>query len=239
MILKRARQVHQKEERRQAIQAAALELLKGSSFQAITMAAVAQKSQLGKGTIFIYFNTKEELFLNLAEEGLLVFFEVLDEGLNDSRAPLNAKSLPPLVVEALESSPPLSKLLSILHTVLEHHVDRLKILSFREFLATRALRSARLLEQRLPFLGPGQGLELVFQILALASGAWQISDPAPAVKEWLESPGLQIFEISFRSLFERTLLALVLGLERPKDFQPQRNLFDEQSKVQGQDPNLE
>lgn len=213
MIQRRARQVHQKEERRRAILTAALALFKSSTFQAITMAEIAQKSQLGKGTIFIYFRTKEELFLTLTEEGLLGFFEAMDEALGSSKVPLEARSVTTLVVEALESSPQLPRLLSILHTVLEHNADRLTILRFKEFLANRTARTARTLEHRLPILGPGQGLELMFQIHALALGACQVSDPAPLVKELLKAPGLHIFDIAFRPFFERSLVALVRGIE--------------------------
>ncbi len=229
MVQQRARLVHQKEERRREILAAGLELFKASSFQVITMAEIAQKCRLGKGTIFIYFNTKEQLFLILSEEGFLGFFEAMDESLGGSKVPLGAESLTALVVEALESRPELPGLLSILHTVLEHNVDRLAILKFREFLANRATRTARKLEQRLPFLGPGQGLELMLQIHMLILGTWQVSTPAPVVKEVLKAPGLHIFDIPFRSFFERSLMALIRGLERPGIFQPQRGLFDEET----------
>ena len=233
MVLRRARQVHQKEERRQEIQAAALELFKTSSFQSITMADIAQKSQLGKGTIFIYFNTKEKLFLTLAEEGFLKFFETMDEGLSSSKVPMSAGSLTALVMEALDSAPQLPSLLSILHTVLEHNVDRLTVLKFKEFHANRATRTARHLEHRLAFLSPGQGLELMFQIHVLVLGVWQVSDPAPVVKEILEAPGLHIFDIPFRPFFERTLTTLTRGLEHSRIFQPQMRLFDEPTDQPG------
>lgn len=233
MVQRRARQVHQKEERRQEILIAALELFKTFTFQAITMADIAKKSQFGKGTIFIYFNTKEKLFLSLVEKEFLDFYEAMDEGLNKSKLPMGAESLSALVVEALESSPHLPKLLSILHTVLEHNVDRLDILRFKEFLANRATRTGRNLEHRLPFLGPGQGLELMLQIHVLVLGVWQVSDPAPVVKELLNAPGLHIFDIPFRPFFDRTLTALIRGLEHSRIFQPPRSLFGEQADPEG------
>jgi hypothetical protein len=92
-------------------------------------------------------------------------------------------------------------------------VERLVALRFKEFLADRCLRTGRLLEQRLPFLGEGQGAELLLRVHALILGCWQMSDPPPQVKALLQSPGLQVFDIPFRSLFESTLLALLEGLE--------------------------
>ena len=233
MIHQRATQVHQKEERRREILAAALELFRTSHFLAITMAEIAEKSRLGKGTIYIYFNTKEKLFLTLAEEGFLDFFEAMDEGLNSSKDPMSSGSLTTLVGQALDSSPQLPRLLSILHTVLEHNVDRLAILKFREFLANRATRTGRNLENRLPFLSPGQGLELMLQIHVLVVGAWQVTDPAPVVKGLLDAPGLQIFATPFKPFFERSLMALIRGLEHARNFEPQRSLFNEVADAQG------
>lgn len=223
----RARQVHQKEERRQEILSAAAGLFGTATFQTITMADIARESRLAKGTIFIYFKTKEEIFLTLAEEGFLGFFEALDESLDSSKVPLKAGPLASQVADALASRPLLPRLLGILHPLLEHNVDRLALLRFREFLANRATRTARKLEQRLPTLGPGQGLELMLQIHALVLGAAQVSEPAPRVKELLGAPGLHIFDIPFRPFFEGTLAALIRGLDQPRAFQPQRSLFDE------------
>ncbi len=217
MVQRRARQVHQKEERRQVILGAALDLFERSPFQAITTALVASKSGLAKGTIFIYFKTKEELFLVLAEEGLLKFFEALDEALSESKDPLSPNAVTSQVSIALQGQPHLTRLMSLLYTVLEHNVDRLTALRFREFLATRTTRTARYLEQRLPFLAPGQGLELMFQIHVLALGIGQVADPAPVVKELLQAPGLYIFDTPFGPSFERSLNALVMGLQAQVD----------------------
>ena len=196
---------------------ATLELFGTSGFQVITTAQIASRSGFAKGTIFIYFKTKEEIFLVLTEEGLLRFFEALDEALSESKAPLGPEALTSLISGALQAQPHLVRLLSILHTVLEQNVDRLTALKFREFLATRTTRTARYLEQRLPFLASGQGLELTFQILGLAQGIGQAADLAPVVKELLRAPGLHIFDRPFGPPFERSLTALVTGLQAQAD----------------------
>lgn len=211
MIRLRARQVHQKELRRQEILAAASALLLELPFQALTMAEVARIAGLAKGTIFIYFKTKEELFLVLLEEGLLRFFEGLDESLNASKMPLTPLDLARLFREAYLAQIHLVPLLGILHPILEHNLDRLTVLKFREFMANRMARSARYLEQRLPFLLSGQGLELMVQVHILALGAGQISQSSPVVLELRQAPGLQMFDRPFGPLFEVSLEALLLG----------------------------
>jgi AcrR family transcriptional regulator len=215
---RRARRSHEKEGRRQDILASALNLFASRAYSDLTMAAIAADCDLAKGTIYIYFNTKEEIFLELVESRLLGWFEALDEGLRPGGGglflePIAPAALTRLLLDSLEAQPQLARLLGLLHTVLEPNVERLVALRFKEFLADRCLRTGRLLEQRLPFLGEGQGAELLLRVHALILGCWQMSDPPPQVKALLQSPGLQVFDIPFRSLFESTLLALLEGLE--------------------------
>ena len=153
----------------------------------------------------------------MTEAGLLEFFESLDEALIASREPLDPESLSALVLQSLDSQPQLPRLLSILHTMLEHNVDRLTVLKFREFLATRVNRSGRHLERRLPFLCPAQGVDLILLIHCLVLGTWQVSDSAPVVKACLDAPGLHIFDRPFGPLFSSSLAALVSGLRSQAD----------------------
>lgn len=227
MPRQRARQIHEKEGRRQAILRAASEAFEGCDFSNLTMAQIAKRANLGKGTIYIYYNTKEEIFLHLTEAQLLGFFETLDEGLRASRGPLDPDSLTSLVLGAVDSQPQLPKLLSILHTVIEQNVDRLTALKFREFLATRITRSGRHLEHHLSFLAKGEGIELAFQIHCLLLGTWPVSDPSPVVRELLGAPGLHIFYTPFRERFTCSLRALTSGLQ----YQRERKKLDGTSRV--------
>jgi AcrR family transcriptional regulator len=66
--MKRARQEHQKLERREAILAAGLALLDELPFQEITMTRIAGRAGVVKGTLYLYFATREELFLELSSD---------------------------------------------------------------------------------------------------------------------------------------------------------------------------
>ncbi len=79
----RARKDEDKEARRQLILAEALALYTATSYAEVKMADVAERSKLAKGTVFLYFPTKEALFLALLEDLLFAWFEKL-EGLLSS-----------------------------------------------------------------------------------------------------------------------------------------------------------
>ena len=213
MTLVRARQIHQKEARRQDILNAGRKLFEGGRFEELTMAQVAQDSGLAKGTVYLYFKTKEELFLELAEEALLGFFEAMDTGLASGRLFFGPEELAALVVRCFQAQPQLPRLLSLLHPVLEYNADRLAILRFKEFQANRCARTGRILEQRLTFLKDGEGVPLLLRLHAIAIGCWQMTDPSPTVKEVLKAPGLEAFKIEFAPFFSTTFSAMVAGME--------------------------
>jgi AcrR family transcriptional regulator len=218
ILRQRARKAHEKEARRQAILGAAARLFQVRGFFPLTLASLAEEAELAKGTIYIYFNTKEEIFLELASTGLLGWFEDLDEGLRGSGGglfpePLSPEDLAGLLVGTLEAQALLPPLLALVPTVLEPAVDRLAALRFREFLADRCLRTGRLLELRLPTLGEGEGTGLVLRLLAQVLGLWPLSNALPGAPGPAEGPGLEVFGVPFRQRLQETCGLLLAGVE--------------------------
>ncbi|KAF0229405.1 MAG: hypothetical protein FD167_4808, partial [bacterium] len=72
---KRAVRDDLKDLRRESILNAADFLLNKHPMQQISMENVAETIKLAKGTLYLYFKTKEELFLSLLERAYLVWFE--------------------------------------------------------------------------------------------------------------------------------------------------------------------
>jgi AcrR family transcriptional regulator len=58
-----------REEKRAVIVAAAVESFKNRRFDEVTLDEVAKRAGVGKGTLYLYFKNKEELFAELAGEG--------------------------------------------------------------------------------------------------------------------------------------------------------------------------
>lgn len=63
------------------ILAAAQELALKRGFRGVTVSAIAEKALIGKGTIYLYWNTKEELFLALLARSFLTIVDALIEKL--------------------------------------------------------------------------------------------------------------------------------------------------------------
>ncbi|MFN3429475.1 MAG: TetR/AcrR family transcriptional regulator [Candidatus Sericytochromatia bacterium] len=211
----RARNDEDKLERRLAILAVAKEALASTPFQAIAMAQVAERVGLAKGTLYLYFATKEELFLALLEEELLDWFDGFGRMLRELRVGAGPRVLAEAIRKSLESHPLLPRLLGILHAVLEQNVAPERVVAFKRLLAEETERAGAALERCAPYLGPGQGARLILRANALVIGLQQVASASPAVAEAIgRTPELALFEVNFAQELEETLAALLMGMER-------------------------
>ena len=86
VIRQRAIQAEDKQERHHAILDAAARLLRRSPERIANVADVADEAGLAKGTVYLYFPSKEELLLALHERNIDGFFRALVERLAQRRA---------------------------------------------------------------------------------------------------------------------------------------------------------
>lgn len=69
------RKINEKQKRRQDILDAAKEIFFSKGLEAATMDEIAGRADLSKGTLYLYFKSKEELYVSLVEEGSRLFVE--------------------------------------------------------------------------------------------------------------------------------------------------------------------
>ncbi len=68
-----------KELKRKDIAQAAKELFTDYGYKAVSMEQIAQRSNVAKGTLYLYFKDKEDLFIYLAEEFVSQFNSIMEE----------------------------------------------------------------------------------------------------------------------------------------------------------------
>lgn len=208
----RARSDAQKQQRRQAILDAAWEMYQGTPYEAITIANVAERVGVAKGTFYLYFRTKEELFLALQQEQLNAWFEALDERLQRRDGIFGPDELARLLGDSVTAQPQFTRLLAILHPIIEQNIDREAARAFKLFLQRRLATSGTLIEQHLPHAVVGSGAELLQWVYALVIGFRHMADPAPIVREVLEDPALAGMLVDFDTGFAAALRAIINGL---------------------------
>jgi AcrR family transcriptional regulator len=123
-ISQRARTPEQKELRRQVVLEAAESYFLDVGYEAFSMARLAKKASVVKGTLYLYFKTREELFLTLYEQSLIRWSYVFIDCLSK---PLSSKEYAQALYSTAMADGTFLPLLIRLEHVIEHNVavDRL------------------------------------------------------------------------------------------------------------------
>lgn len=194
----RARTPKEKDRRRDSIVQAALSLLLAQPGALPTMNAIAKQAGVSKGTTYIYFDTKESIYLAILEDELHGWLERIEKQLDEpSDEPVNT------IVDTLmgfnEAQPNLWTLASLSHSIIELNIDSKELLSYKTKLAQRFKSAAKAIRKQLQ-LDEQQTEEveaMLMQSYAHLLGQWQICHPPKTIEKLLRGPGFKILQPDF------------------------------------------
>lgn len=216
-IVRRAVKDSQKQERYEAIITAANDILAVTPYQDITLEAVAARVGVARGTLYLYFKTKEELFLTLLERVAVDWYDCLDAQLKaacTADIKPEIEQIATLFTASIVQRPNFVRLMSLLHNILEYNINYERAVEFKRNMAGHRRQTAQLLEKCLPFLQPGQGGQLILYSNTLIIGLMHQAEPAPVVKEILAEQGMEIFHVNFQEDFSKAFRALIYGFSQ-------------------------
>ena len=215
MRRQRARSDEQKRERKDAILEAALTMYeRDPSFGAFTMGALAEAAGLAKGTLYLYFRTKEELFLALVGRLFDDWFDEVDGRLDRARGEWTPEHAAGVLLESVAGRETLVRLLSILPVIVEQNVEPDAAYCYKAHVLARSAETGARLERCLAFLRAGEGARLLVRLHALVIGVWQLADPSPVIRQVLEREGMEGARVDFAPELRAMLRALLHGMER-------------------------
>src|SRR5687768_6933216 len=126
--MQRARKLEDKAARARGMLEGALALYRERGFAGFTMADVAHRAGVAKGTLFLYFPTREVLGVALAQELLGAWFDDFDARLGRLRGSVSAARLARQFGESIAGRGELVALLALLGSLLEQNVDEATVL---------------------------------------------------------------------------------------------------------------
>lgn len=211
VVRQRAIHVGDKHERHHAIMDAAERVLLRSPALIANMADVAQEAGLAKGTVYLYFPSKEELLLALNERNVDGFFQSLIRLLDDDAAvgieDIVALSRTHIIAPPL-FLPLASRCFGVMDQTLPVGVGR----AFRQRMAERLERAGAGLDRHFAMLKAGDGVTILRHTYALILGLWQIAgDDARGPGACVEQPPSPAFASRYADELERALFALWEG----------------------------
>jgi len=174
----RARRAAEKAERRETILVAAADLLRSTGFEGFSMAILAARAGIAKGTLYLYFETREEVLLALYVEALAAFSRALTAGLRDG---MSDREFVALFRDGTAADANFTVLSARLESVIEHNVSLEKLVAAKRAMRALVEGVAPRVESVLG-LGAGSGAPLLLALGALHLGAEQ-SNTGPALAD--------------------------------------------------------
>jgi AcrR family transcriptional regulator len=206
---RRARAPEAKSERRAGIVQAAEALLKRAPGGSFPVEELARRAGLAKGTVYLYFRTREEVLLAVHLSRLHRMFDAIEASLAGERA--SAEGAIRATLKYLRSHPEFLPLAVGCRSMLESNVGVDAALEFKRAVGERLARIGARIESLYPRLREGDGVALLMNCYALILGLWQLADPPACLRELMRRPDMRMFRIDYQTQLAAALAALWKG----------------------------
>jgi AcrR family transcriptional regulator len=214
---RRARSPHDKQLRKSALMDAARDLAIEQGVREVTMVAVSARVGLHSSALRRYFDSREELLLELTEEGWAQWRDQLVDGLGDARG-LTAEKVADLVSGSLEQLPLFCDLLTHVVLSLEGSVRLERARRYKTAASTAYDTMTRaLVEAAAEFDHEGAQI-LLTSAMSCAAYLFQLSRPTPTLRElYRQEPRWAHEALRFREQLTTLLTAVARGAQHPRN----------------------
>jgi AcrR family transcriptional regulator len=206
---KRAYTEEAKQQREEKIIAAAAALLMEKGYYAINVEQVAQSAGLAKGTVYLYFKTKEALFLTVFERQAIVWFNEIEQELSQTAEGSPKETLVDLLVKSLIHKPLLTRLVALTSIIFEYNVSLERAHQHKVWIFDHLAAIGQSIEAKFD-LRHVQGLRFLLRTFIVVAGLEGFAHPSPVTDQVFEiDPSLT--KLDFESELRSLLLLLLEG----------------------------
>jgi AcrR family transcriptional regulator len=208
-INQRARSEEQKTLRRNAVLKVAELYFLEVGYEAFSMSHLAKKAGVAKGTLYLYFETREEIFLTLYEQSLIRWSQIF---INDLPVSMTSKSYAQKLYSTAMADGTFLPLLIRLEHIIEHNVAIPRLISSKQIFIDQVDAIAEVTSIALTLNKP-QAIEVVKTMGVLLIGATQ-GDQGPSLdNEELPKDVRDLIEsFSSEPLFTKNAARIIEGI---------------------------
>jgi AcrR family transcriptional regulator len=210
MSWQRARQPEQKEERRQEILNAAAKLFESGDYNSVSFNAIAREAGQAKANLYRYFDSKENIFMELFYLDLVAWGEDIKVKLGTK--PLPIEEIADVLTKSILNHQRLAVLMGILGTVLEKNISYEVALDFKLRVHEYTFQLLQNMSVVLPQLSIERMGRFFSMVHMMTTSLWSFAHPSDAIKKVYEHPKLQHSCISFERDFSQALITYLRGL---------------------------
>lgn len=212
----RARDEEQKLARKQSLMESGWALFIKNEDQLPSVAQIVKRAGLAKGTFYLYFKTKEELFIELLSDAVIRLFDNLKSEL--SHTDIDLDLLIDLFVKYVCEDQILIKLGAIFAGVLEQNTEQDVILRFKMQMVKLLLETGEMISLRVKEknakeicyreISADQGAKLLIRSYAVFLGVAQMQPSSIIATEILEMPAFAPIRLELEGDTKAILKAL-------------------------------
>ena len=208
----RARSATAKQQREQAILAAAAELGAERGIRRITLTDIAEVIGMHKSALLRYFETRELIFLRLTAAGWREWSAALRGGLTGITEP-TPSAVAEVLAASLTARPMFCDLLAQAPMNLERNVSLESVRAFKLVTLEEVTTIVSALRGLLPTLDDRDAVDVIATATSLAGAFWQMATPGPEVEALYRSdPRLAHAVVNVEPRLVRILTAQLAGL---------------------------
>lgn len=190
--------------------AEALYLERGGDLSPV--AEIAERVGVAKGTFYLYYRTKEEVYVALLQQQLGAWIDAIASDLPARGAPLSADGMVEAILAPLVERPGLMSLAAQSAVALEKNVAPDVVYRFKLAMAQGHQRlGGAISEATAGQVSAELGSALMLRTYALMLGLWQLANPPAACLEVLDREGVELFRVDFDAAARAALTDLWRG----------------------------
>jgi AcrR family transcriptional regulator len=211
-VFQRARSPEQKAQRRAAILDAAAQLGAANGVRRVSLGDIAKSVGLTKSNVLRYFETREDIYLQLTAAGYHNWATRVTARL-DALDTVGPAEIAAALAEALAEDALFCDLVSEGPATLEHNVSAEVVRAFKGSLYEAMDDLAAVLAERLPGLNLHQANQVIAAASMLAAGLWPWCNPPPVLAGlYITDPDVVRSPMEFVPALRQLLEAVTVGL---------------------------
>ncbi|MCY7295773.1 TetR family transcriptional regulator [Alteromonas sp. a30] len=200
---KRARNPEAKEVRKHSILEAATTLYQENPVALPTTSQISKKCNISKGALYLYFKTKEEIFLSIVETYQLEWLDIFSlDDIDSTQEKIEPAQLQASLDKACSYAsqhPIFMHLASMSSNTIEPNIDTKILLTHKNTIGNKISKLAQSTSEKLPMLTSAQIASLIIRSYSTLLGLWQVSGPIEHVNKVLKTSDLHIFTPDFEA----------------------------------------
>ncbi|OHD08578.1 MAG: hypothetical protein A2086_13045 [Spirochaetes bacterium GWD1_27_9] len=210
MNWERARNDEQKEQRISEIVQATARLYEKYQFEEITFALIAKEANFTRSNLYKYFNTKEEVFLELIKHDLSIWKNELIKTFQKKE--YSTEEFANIWVDTQTKQVRLLSLFAILFTSIEKKSSLESLVSFKKKIQEEFGGLVKLLLELFPSVSLDDGTEFSFSLFALSIGIYPMLNLTENQKKAMELTGMNSDYQYYKNIYIKSIESLLQPL---------------------------